>query len=790
MRKERKRTMEYIIGSRGSRLALVQTKYVQKRLQKEYPTHRFSICVIETRGDRIKDRPLHEIGGKGLFVREIEEQILAGKIHIGVHSMKDMPAFPPSGLVFTRPWKREDPRDALILRNAGTLSDLKEGAVIGTGSKRRKLQLERLRPDVKVVGIRGNVDTRLRKMEEEKLDGLILAAAGLHRLGFKDKISYYFEEQEMVPAPAQGVLALEIREDQEELRRMLDALSSDQTTQEVLCERMFLQKTGGDCHMPVGARCRKVQDGYEFYGIFGDDEGKRLVTVKREGKNPSSLAMEAVRQVKKEMTGTVFLVGAGPGDPGLITVKGKQILREADCILYDRLVLRELLEEAKPECEKIYVGKQNHHHRMKQEEINELLVRKAGQYQSVVRLKGGDPYVFGRGGEEGIYLASRGISFSVIPGISSCIAVPAGAGIPVTHRGISKGFHVVTAHDQRDRLSDLDFAALAKTRETLIFLMGLSSLELIQRKLQEAGMSPKTPAAVISNGLRPNQKVCQGTLETIAEKVFREPLISPAVIVVGDVVSLRDVLEEKRQPGYYLVAKTGEETSTVTKLLQKEGMAAKEIRLGEISFQKNPFARQELDGVHCLIFTSRYGVVGFMNQMREQNLDIRRLFGVQIAAVGQKTAEVLREYGICADIVPQTAGEIPLAECLKAKISRQDTIWHIKGTMGGEVLKQRLEGICDYQERIVYENRETAEEIPNLYGCRGIVFSSASAVRRFFHRINSQKAGYWDQKPPVFSIGPSTTKELRRMGIRDIRQAEHASYESMVQKIKESWLYY
>lgn len=781
--------MEYVIGSRGSKLALIQTEYVQKSLQKAYPMHRFSIRVIQTKGDKVKNQPLHKIGGKGLFVKEIEEKILSGEIHMGVHSMKDMPASAVPGLVFTKPWKREDPRDALVLRNAAKLSELKKGAVIATGSKRRAYQLKQLRPDFNIVGIRGNVDTRLRKMEEQKLDGLVLAAAGLHRLGLEHKIAHYFDENEMIPAPAQGVLALEIREDQIELKQMLDSLSHEQTVQEVLCERTFLQKIGGDCHMPVGARCKKIHDKYHLDTVFGDETGKKLVTVRIEGDDPLELADQAVEQTKKKMAGMVFLVGAGPGDPELITVKGREIIKGADCIIYDRLIPEELLKACKKECEKIYVGKRNHHHVMKQEQINELLVQKAFQYNRVVRLKGGDSYVFGRGGEEGLFLAAQGIPFQVIPGISSCIAAPESAGIPVTHRGISTGFHVVTAHNQKDQLADLDYAALARTKETLIFLMGLSKLSNIMEKLHMEGMSLNTPVAVISNALRPEQKVCEGTLENITEKVLKANLISPAVIVVGDVVRLRESLKEKTVSGYHLVTKTGSDPSRLTKLLKREGILTRELQLGEICLRQDVFTADELKNVHYLVFTSRHGVRGFMCQIRKMGLDIRRLFGIQIAAVGGKTADTLNRYGIVADIVPEIPGEKNLAAVLKEQISKDDILWHVKGTMGGESLREVLSKNCNYEEKIIYENIETkVSEIPDIDRCNGISFTSASAARRFFQQADAGKTVFWKENMPLFSIGSSTTKELRLMGGQDIRQAQEATYESMVRKIKESWL--
>ena len=243
--------MKIWIGTRGSKLALAQAGYIRDRLRERYPQHSFEIKVITTKGDRITDRPLADLGGKGLFVREIEEQLLAGEIRLAVHSMKDMPVIPAEGLAFTRTWQREDPRDVLILREKASLWDLPQGAVIGTGSLRRQMLLRRLRPDLCFTGIRGNVDTRLRRMEEQKLDGIVLAAAGLHRLGMRERITQYLSSEQMIPAPAQGALALEIREDDQELRELLDRSAHEESACAVAAEREFLKLCGGDCHIPA-----------------------------------------------------------------------------------------------------------------------------------------------------------------------------------------------------------------------------------------------------------------------------------------------------------------------------------------------------------------------------------------------------------------------------------------------------------------------------------------------------------------------------------------------------------
>lgn len=247
--------------------------------------------------------------------------------------------------------------------------------------------------------------------------------------------------------------------------------------------------------------------------------------------------------------GIVYLVGAGPGDPGLITQKGMQLLKKADCMIYDRLASPELLAYARDDCECIYVGKADRHHTLPQEEINALLVKKAKEYDCVVRLKGGDVYVFGRGGEEGMFLREHGISFVVVPGVTSAIAGAAYAGIPVTQRGVATSFRVITAHNRHDQTTDMDFASMTDKTETLIFLMGLSKVAEIAEGLTDAGRNPMTPTAVISHATTVQQKCVVGNLANIAKRVAEEGLTSPAMIVVGNVVALREKLNfYEKQP--------------------------------------------------------------------------------------------------------------------------------------------------------------------------------------------------------------------------------------------------
>jgi hydroxymethylbilane synthase len=290
--------MNYKIGTRGSKLALAQTEAVAARLREAYPMDTFEICVIRTAGDKEQTKPLSEIGSKGLFVTEIEEELLKGEIQLAVHSMKDMPERPMDGLGFADAWKREDPRDVLILREAASLSDLKPHAVIATGSKRRACALKRLREDLTIVDIRGNVDTRIRKMEEQKLDGLVLAAAGLKRLGREGEITQYLSPDEMIPAPAQGVLALEVSAKNQELLEKLNALSDDTTQREVLAERGFLEQVGGSCHLPVGAYAEVLPNQQiRLMGLFGDENGTHLETAEMTGEDPLQLASDVARMI-------------------------------------------------------------------------------------------------------------------------------------------------------------------------------------------------------------------------------------------------------------------------------------------------------------------------------------------------------------------------------------------------------------------------------------------------------------------------------------------------------------
>ncbi len=299
--------MDIKIGTRGSKLALAQANYVLDTLKSSFPDNNYEIVVIKTTGDLDQNRPLDAIGSKGIFTDEIEDALLSGRIQLAVHSMKDMPDTLKDGLAFADPWDREDARDVLILNHYKSLADLPQGAKVATGSKRRSYQLLALRPDLNLYPIRGNIDTRIRKLREgladgTKLDGIVLAAAGLKRLGLSNEISEYFNVDDMIPAPAQGTLAIELKSDNYELLEMVNSLSDSTIRDITFLERGFLKKIGGDCHLPIGAYASATDEGYELRALFGTEDGSKLARTKQVGIDANEELIErAVADIRQQL---------------------------------------------------------------------------------------------------------------------------------------------------------------------------------------------------------------------------------------------------------------------------------------------------------------------------------------------------------------------------------------------------------------------------------------------------------------------------------------------------------
>lgn len=463
--------------------------------------------------------------------------------------------------------------------------------------------------------------------------------------------------------------------------------------------------------------------------------------------------------------GKVYLVGAGCGDLDLYTVKAMNCIKNADCLVYDALIDDEILNSCKAGCEKIYVGKHAHNHAMPQEEICLLLVEKSKQYENVVRLKGGDVYVFGRGGEEGQVLAEHQVDFEVVPGVSSCMAGLAYAGIPITHRGLSGGFQVYTAQLKHNEQRQFDFSKMLDDYCTYVFLMGMSKLKMIVDGFLEAGKNPKTPIAIISNATLPHQQSIAGTLDTIVDLFNEKPLPTPGIIVVGDVVKMREYLNfYENKPLFHknVLATTIGEDHELKHDLKALGANVKEVMVGKVTYEDCVIP--ELSGF--LVITSKHGVVGFMENYLKQYKDLRKLSHMRIVCIGKKTNEALEKYYLSADFIPSEADSDVLNKELK------DIVGNEKVFLARGHLPVGFNLECE--ELFVYKNSEveiTKEENTFDFG----LFTSASSVERFKKANNSKIHTF-------ISIGKHTSKAIREW-YGDVRlvEVEKASKKAMVQ---------
>ena len=504
----------------------------------------------------------------------------------------------------------------------------------------------------------------------------------------------------------------------------------------------------------------------------------------------------------RENTGKVVLVGAGPGDTGLLTLKGEKYIKQADCLVYDRLSSPEFLSMAKAGCELIYVGKENHKHVMKQDAINELLYEKSKYHELVVRLKGGDPYVFGRGGEEALYLVDRNVEVEVVPGVSSSVAALATAGIPITHRGIAKGFQVITAHSRKDEETDIDYSLLTDETITCVFLMGLAHVKSIVAGLMKAGRRADTPVAVISNGTLAAQRKCIGTLADIGEKIEEAKLTSPAIIVVGDVVSLNDRLDffEKRPLFGRKITVPYIKTNELIAKLQQLGADVTPVKTGIIKPIIIPEFADKVRSADWIVFTSKNGVRSFFYNLELAGADIRLIANARFAVVGKATEKELVKHHINADIIPAEQTGKGLADAMKLCMpyvygeSDEDTFDLSNGNISDKMckvcifsakeaspdLEAGLKEICELEKIDAYVNEQAYESIPESIGnmVSEAVFTSASNVERFFHMLPEN--AYVET---AYSIGEKTTAALEQHNVREIVQADDSSYEALVDKI-------
>ncbi|MHC4480791.1 MAG: uroporphyrinogen-III C-methyltransferase [Planctomycetota bacterium] len=488
--------------------------------------------------------------------------------------------------------------------------------------------------------------------------------------------------------------------------------------------------------------------------------------------------------------GKVWLVGAGPGDPGLITVAGLERLREADVILYDRLASPRLLEHARPDAELIFVGKVAGKGAHDQGKIDDLLVEKGLEGKRVVRLKGGDPFVFGRGGEEAEALRAAGVPFEVVPGVTSAAAVPAYAGIPVTHRGLASTFAVVTGHEDPGKdESAIGWGRLATAVDTLVLLMGVKTLPETVDRLIEGGRPADTPVAVIQSGTTPDQRTVTGTLADIVRRVREAGITPPAITVVGEVVRLRETLawfEDRPLFGKrVLITRTRRQASALARLLVEEGAVPIELPTIEIEPAVDEAAAEAaLKGLRAgayawVVFTSANGVEVFSGLMRERGLDARAFAGAKAAAIGPATAEALAERGITADAIAAQYVAEGVVEALRPHLSRHDRVLLPRAESarpelveGLSALGARVDEVILYRAAVPREPPAEALSLLREGGVDIVTFTSSSTVRNLAALLGDDVEGL--RKPLVACIGPITAKTARDLGLRvDVEAAEH-----------------
>ena len=781
------------IGTRKSKLALIQTELVKTQILKYFPNEKIEIVHVVTHGDKVLDKPLGEIGGKGGFTKEIEEKLLDKTIDIAVHSAKDVPMELADGLCLGAVLLRDDNRDVILKRKE--TKKIGAGSIIGTSSLRREIQIKQISPDVTIKSLRGNVGTRIDKLKSGEYDAIILAAAGLKRLGLDNdkELDYiYPDEEKFISAAGQGILAIECRNG--DLKDVMAALDDRKARICLEAEREFLKCLDGSCNAPCGAHCTVDEHGFNFRGMYAYDGKTPKYAVINEKTDEQwekiskpvnadntdlkfavSLAKRLVDVLKSGNKGMVSLVGAGPGKRDYLSIEALRCIKKADVIVYDALISPSILNEAKMDAELIYVGKRADTIYKKQPEINELLVNLALSGKYVVRLKGGDPFIFGRGGEEALALKKAGISYEIVSGISSSYSVPASAGIPVTHRGAASSVHIITGHEHPAKPSEaLDFSVIAKEEGTLVFLMGLRSLGNICEKLIKNGKNGETPVAVISKGMTAKQRTVYGNLLTIKDEVRKNNIEAPAIIVVGDVVGVgkqicewqskneKKVLSGKR----ILVTGSRNMADSLEKEFEQYGGETIAISLVETipDYSDCDDIFNNLEKYSWFIFTSANGVNIFFDRLRDLRVDIRKLANARFAVVGTSTKKALEKYGLYADFIPSKFTSKILAEELSKELTDKDKILIVRGKQGKNFIEDKFSDMSvEFDKICIYEtiqDERRADEVKRI--CPDvdyIVVTSGSGARALRDMAGCEHDN-------IVAIGPVTKRDCEEAGLR------------------------
>jgi len=498
----------------------------------------------------------------------------------------------------------------------------------------------------------------------------------------------------------------------------------------------------------------------------------------------------------------VYLIGAGPGDPGLISVKGAECLKKADVVVYDYLSNPRLLSYCRPDAESIYVGKKGSQHTLEQEDINKLLVEKAAAGNIVARLKGGDPFVFGRGGEEALALKEAGIPFEIVPGITAAVAAPAYAGIPVTHRDLTSTFALITGHEDPTKdESAIDWSRIATGVGTIAFYMGVKNLPRIVRKLVDNGRSPNTPVAVIRWGTKAEQRTAVGILQDIVQKVQDAKITAPAITIVGEVVTLREQLNWFESRPLFgkkiVVTRSRQQASEFVEQLESLGAEAVEmptIRIADPSdFGPLDQAIDHIETFDWIVFTSVNAVGRFVDRLLERGRDIRDLKGIKLCAIGSATAEKVQSFRLQVDLIPPKY----VAESVVEALQKQNAVKGKKfllpradiarSLLPDEIDKLGGEAVEVDVYQTVIEDTQDEDAIRRLLegDIDMVTFTSSSTVRNFVQIIGKERLEKVKSKTRFASIGPITTQTAEEFGIAICAEASQHDIPGLVEAVLE-----
>ena len=689
------------VGSRGSKLALVQVDEAQALLKKKGIEVSFDRKTYSTRGDKNKTVSLTTNPADDFFTDTLDDALLTGEIDVAVHSAKDLPRTLRKGLAIFALTSSLDETDAFIGKT--TFDRLPAGSKVATSSILRQSQIKTLDPKLETVDIRGTIEERVQKMRDGYCDGLIVATAALKRLGLEKYI------QNIMPweaAPLQGQLAVVGRQGKAALgepRRRETAPSAGRATDTALRE-LFTA---------IDAR-----HGY----------------------------------------GRVFLVGAGPGDPELITLKGLAELKSAGCVFYDYLIPAQLLDHA-PNAEKIYAGKRKGSHAMPQEELNRLIRQKATAGKTVVRLKGGDPLVFGRGADEIEYLRGYHIQVEVIPGISSAVGIPSRLGIPLTARGVAATVAFISGYKHEEDEQNpipLDIPQA----DTLVFLMGLTKLGKIVESLDAKRWSKQTPVMVISKGTCPQEKIVSGTLADIQQRIKENPLEPPVLIIAGETLRLYRPAPAPR------VLYTGTDPQQFHAAGEVIPFPMIEIAPAKLTAGRIKTLLTDLVSYDIILFTSKFGVKYFFELMAREGYAAKKLSQKTFVAIGRATAKAFAQEGVPVSLIARVETSEGLFQDMAEKFElRGKKILFPRSALPNPYLKQNLtaQGAM-VDELTVYDNTPPAKRplpVPEAT-IDQVVFTSPSTARNFLAAYGAIPR-YWK----ISSRGAVTSAFLREAGYAD-----------------------